>query len=339
MKFLKDILNPLRVILWIALILLVILISLVVYMFTGEVKQAPRVAFGVTFSQPFAEELGLDWKEAYSAILDDLGVKKIRLVAYWPKVEPFSGRYSFDDLDYQVNTAGRKGANIILVVGRKVPRWPECHIPEWARIISESEQQKKILSLIEQVVNRYKENDAIVAWQVENEPFLESFGECPDLDEDFLDKEIALVRKLDGSRPIIVSASGELSSWIQPATRANILGTTLYRIVWNKTLSYFKYPIPPIFYHKRANLVKWVTGIDRIIIVELQAEPWGPGAIYQMDIGEQSKSMDLDKFKGIINYTYKTGFDEAYLWGVEWWYWRKEVLGYPDIWDEAKNLF
>jgi len=339
MKFLKDILNPLRVILWIALILLVILISLVVYMFTGEVKQAPRVAFGVTFSQPFAEELGLDWKEAYSAILDDLGVKKIRLVAYWPKVEPFSGRYSFDDLDYQVNTAGRKGANIILVVGRKVPRWPECHIPEWARIISESEQQKKILSLIEQVVNRYKENDAIVAWQVENEPFLESFGECPDLDEDFLDKEIALVRKLDGSRPIIVSASGELSSWIQPATRANILGTTLYRIVWNKTLSYFKYPIPPIFYHKRANLVKWVTGIDRIIIVELQAEPWGPGAIYQMDIGEQAKSMDLDKFKGIINYTYKTGFDEAYLWGVEWWYWRKEVLGYPDIWDEAKNLF
>jgi len=339
MKFFKDIFNPLRVILWTVLVLLVILISLVVYMFTGTVEQVPRIAFGVTFSQVFAEELELDWKEVYSAILDDLGVRRLRLVAYWPKVEPFPKRYSFDDLDYQINTAGRKGASIILVVGRKVPRWPECHIPEWARSLSESEQQKRILVLIEQVINRYKENGAIVAWQVENEPFLESFGECPDLDKEFLEKEIALVRRLDGSRPIIVSASGELSSWIQPATRANILGTTLYRIVWNKTLSYFKYPIPPIFYHKRANLVKWITGIDRIIIVELQAEPWGPGPIYRMDLGEQAKSMDLNKFKGIIDYTYKTGFDEAYLWGVEWWYWRKEFLDYPDIWNEAKKLF
>lgn len=339
MKFFKDILNPLRVILWTVLVLLVILISLVIYMFTGTVKQSSGVAFGVTFSQVFAEELELDWKEMYSAILDDLGVRRLRLVAYWPKVEPFPKRYSFDDLDYQVSTAGRKGANIILVVGRKVPRWPECHIPEWASSLSESEQQRRILSLIEQVINRYKENDAIVAWQVENEPFLESFGECPDLDESFLDKEIALVRKLDGSRPIIVSASGELSSWIQPATRADILGTTLYKIVWSKSIGYFKYPIPPIFYHKRANLVKWVTGIDRIIIVELQAEPWGPGAIYRMDVGEQAKSMDLDKFKKIIDYTYKTGFDEAYLWGVEWWYWRKEFLDSPDIWNEAKNLF
>lgn len=339
MNFFKDVLNPLRVILWTVLVLLVILIFLVIYMFTGTVKQSSEVAFGVTFSQVFAEEMELDWKKVYIAILDDLGVRRLRLVAYWPKVEPFPQRYSFDDLDYQINRAGRKGVNIILVVGRKVPRWPECHVPEWAKSLSESEQQRRILSLIEQIINRYKENDAIVAWQVENEPFLESFGECPDLDEKFLDKEIALVRKLDGSRPIIVSASGELSSWIKPATRANILGTTLYRIVWGKTIGYFKYPIPPIFYHKRANLVKWITGIDRIIIVELQAEPWGPRQISQMDIGEQIKSMDLDKFKKIIDYTYKTGFDEAYLWGVEWWYWRKEFLDYPDIWNEARKLF
>ena len=339
MKFFKDILNPLRVILWTFLVLLVISISLIIYMFIGTVKQAPGVVFGVTFSQVFAEEMELDWKKVYSAILDDLGVRRLRLIAYWPKVEPFPQRYSFDDLDYQINTAGRKGANIILVVGRKVPRWPECHVPEWASSLSESEQQRRILSLIEQIINRYKENDAIIAWQVENEPFLESFGECPDLDEEFLDKEIDLVRRLDSSRPIIVSSSGELSSWIRPATRANILGTTLYRIVWNSTLGYFKYPIPPIFYHKRANLVKWVTGIDRIIIVELQAEPWGPGPISQMDIGEQVKSMDLDKFRKIVDYTYKTGFDEAYFWGVEWWYWRKELLDYPDIWNEARNLF
>jgi len=158
------------------------------------------------------------------------------------------------------------------------------------------------------------------------------------LDKDFLIKEISLVRKLDKKRPIILTASGELSSWIQPAIYADVLGTTLYRIIWNDRIGHITYPIPAVFYYKRANFVKRVTGIEKVIIIELQAEPWGPKMIYETDVRFQTASMDLDKFKGIIDYTYRTGFDEAYLWGVEWWYQRKEQ-GNDTVWSEAKKLW
>jgi len=340
MAFFRDILNPWRILGLVILLLIVCLAGFLIYMMTGQPRPPSEVTFGVTFSQPFAQEMGLDWREAYLDILDDLGVRKLRLAAYWPEIEPKKGEYSFSDLDWQVTEATRRGAEVILAIGRKLPRWPECHIPDWARSLSESEQQERILLMLTEVVNHYKGDETIKAWQVENEPFLEGFGQCPELDKQFLDKEISLVREMDfrNNRPIIVTASGELSSWIQPALRADLLGTTLYRIVWGKGIGYFKYPIRPVFYYKRANLVKRLTGIEKVIIVELQAEPWSRKQIYETDVREQVRSMDLNKFKDIISYTRQTGFDEAYLWGVEWWYQRK-TEGNNAMWAEAKKLW
>ena len=184
-------------------------------MFTGQTEPAPEVTFGVTFSQIFAEDMGLDWQKTYRAILDDLRVRKLRLVAYWQKIEPRPGQYQFEDLDWQIKEADRRDAEVILAIGRKVPRWPECHIPDWAKNLSESEQQERILLLLTEIVKHYSGNETIKAWQVENEPFLSGFGICPKFDKRFLDKEIALVRQLNfDQRPIIVTASGELSSWL-----------------------------------------------------------------------------------------------------------------------------
>ncbi|MFH1937972.1 MAG: beta-galactosidase [Patescibacteria group bacterium] len=316
------------------------LAGIAIYFFTGEVQLAPKVAFGVTFSQIWAEDMGLDWQSTYSAILDDLGVNKLRLIAYWPIIEPKKNEYSFDDLDWQIREADKRGAEVVLAIGQKLPRWPECHIPEWAERLNNSDREQQILLMITEIVNRYQGNDAIVAWQVENEPFLKGFGVCPEFDEGFLDNEIALVRELDfDRRPIIVSASGELSSWTKPARKANILGTTLYRIVWDDRIGHFKYPIPPIFYYNRANYVKRFTDVEKIIIIELQAEPWGPKMIYETSIKDQDKSMDFQRFNEAVEYVRQTGFDEAYLWGVEWWYWNKEVRGNNAIWAEAKKLW
>ena len=316
------------------------LAGIAIYFFTGEVQLAPKVAFGVTFSQIWAEDMGLDWQSTYSAILDDLGVNKLRLIAYWPIIEPKKNEYSFDDLDWQIREADKRGAEVVLAIGQKLPRWPECHIPEWAERLNKSDQEQQILLMITEIVNRYQDNDAIVAWQVENEPFLKGFGVCPEFDEGFLDNEIALVRELDfDRRPIIVSASGELSSWTKPARKADILGTTLYRIVWDDRIGHFKYPIPPIFYYNRANYVKRFTDVEKIIIIELQAEPWGPKMIYETSIKDQDKSMDFQRFNEAVEYVRQTGFDEAYLWGVEWWYWNKEVRGNNAIWAEAKKLW
>lgn len=339
MEFFKDILNPWRTLVWTILLIVFVLLGFLIYLFTGQSEPADRVSFGVTFSQKFAQEMGLDWQDAYLAILNDLGVDKLRLVAYWPILEPKPGQYSFEDLDWQIREAARRDVQVILAIGRKVPRWPECHIPDWAKNLSEAEQQEKILALLTEIVKHYQGNRTIKYWQVENEPFLKGFGQCPPLDKEFLDKEISLVRQLDfDQRPIIVTASGELSCWLGPAFRADVFGTTLYRIVWIEKIGHFKYPIPAVFYYKRAKLVKRLTGVERAIIVELQAEPWGPSALYETAIWKQAKSMDLDKFKGIIDYTRRTGFDEAYLWGVEWWYWRKEQ-GNNTLWQEAKKLW
>ncbi len=312
------------------------------WFFIGEAPEK-EINYGVTFSQFFARQMGLDWQKAYLAALDDLEVKKIRLIAYWPLLEPEPQKYYFNDLDWQIAEARKRGAEVILAMGRKLPRWPECHIPSWADQMSEKKQQERVLALLDEIIRRYRGEDSIKVWQIENEPFLKSFGECPPLDENFLKKEIITVQKADSCekrRPIMLTASGELSSWSKPAKYADILGTTLYRTVWVDELSrHFKYPLTPVFYYKRARIVKWLTGIERMVIIELQAEPWGPKMPYETPLGEQYQTMNLEKFKEIIDYTEKTGFDEAYLWGVEWWYWLKEKHGNDGLWQEAQGLF
>jgi len=44
------------------------------------------------------------------------------------------------------------------------------------------------------VVLKYQNEQNIIAWQVENEPFLSTFGICPKLDRALLDSEINLVK-------------------------------------------------------------------------------------------------------------------------------------------------
>jgi hypothetical protein len=338
MKTRKIFVNLARISLAIFIALVVFVGIFLAYLMIGKPEPADKINFGVTFSQPFAIKMGLDWQEAYLAILDDLKVRNLRLSAYWPEIEKQEGEYSFNDLDWQINEAEKRDAQIILAIGRKLPRWPECHIPDWARDLPESEQQEKILSLITEIIEHYKNSQAIKAWQIENEPFFESFGECPSLDKDFLDKETALAKSLD-NRPIVITASGELSSWISEAKRADILGTTLYRIVWNKYLGNLQYPFPPVFYQKRADLIKRFFRIQKVIVVELAVEPWGRTLLYELPLEEQFQSMNLEEFKKIIQYVKETGFDEVYLWGAEWWYWLKTVQGDSAVWEEAKKLW
>jgi hypothetical protein len=54
--------------------------------------------------------------------------------------------------------------------------------------------------------------------------------------------------------------------------------------------------------------------------------------------GWRAKIFSARDFKKYVNFAQKTGFDEVYLWGVEWWYFMKEK-GYPEYLEYAKNLF
>lgn len=315
-----------------------ICIILITVIYFAMPRNGGNVIYGVTFSKDFASHLGLDWKETYIALLDDLEVRQLRIPTYWTEIESVKDSYFYENIDWQIGEAKKRNAKIILSLGQKQPRWPECHIPDWAKNISDEERKEQLLDVIKTTVARYKGDDTIIRWQVENEPYL-PFGNCPKFDEDFLDSEISLVKLLDSTRPIIISDSGELGTWYGAGKRADILGTTLYRIVWDKYLGYVKYPISSLAYRIKAAIIMLTTNVDKIIIIELQAEPWGPKMIIDTSVEEQYRSMGIDQFKSNIAFVKKVEFSEAYLWGGEWWYWLKTKHKDPRIWNEARHIF
>ncbi|MEK7120544.1 MAG: hypothetical protein AAB840_00445, partial [Patescibacteria group bacterium] len=193
---------------------------------------------------------------------------------------------------------------------------------------------------IEAVVIRYKGSPTISAWQVENEPLLRFFGRgCDTPDASFLREEVATVRKKT-IKPIIVTDSGELGLWITPMKISDIFGTTLYRQTFNRFYGDGSYPSLPYFYNLKSALVKSIFAPknQKTIIVELQAEPWLANGVRNTPTGQQISLFSVKSFERNINFAKATGFDEIYLWGVEWWFWI-EKQGNSSYLDYAKTLF
>ena len=297
--------------------------------------------WGVDFSSLYAKQIGLDYKETLNAIINDLKVKEFRLSAHWSEIEKIEGDYDFSELDFQVETIEQSGGKIILAVGKRLPRWPECHEPEWIKNEKAEIKNEKLVRYIETVINRYKNNSAIWAWQVENEPFLWGFGECPLADDEFFDKEISLVKELDKTRPIILTDSGEFGRWQGVYKRADIFGTTMYRVVELRFLpiGHFKYPLSPEYFKIKAGIMESLFGKKQIINIELQAEPWLKKRPPEMPLEEQLKAFDINQFKENIKYAEEVGFERNYLWGSEWWFWMREKQNHQEFWEEAKELF
>lgn len=320
---------------FILLIIVVVILSLVL----ERNSRSQEVKFGVTFSSHYAKYLKLDWQKTYLQTLDDLKIRNFRVPSYWDILEPELDRYDFSEVDFMLNEAGKRGAKVILVVGARQPRWPECHIPVWAKKLNISDRQQQTLEFIQKVVERYQDYPSVWAWQVENEPLLWYFGKgCDAFDNKFLQKEVALIRSLS-NKPAIVTDSGELGSWIIPMQFSDIFGTTLYRKVYDKYLGYITYPLPPYFYSLKSRLVKniFAPGNQKTIVVEFQSEPWLANGNF-VPVAGQSQLFTIDQFKNYTNFAQKTGFEEVYLWGAEWWYFMA-ANGYPEYLEYAKSLF
>ncbi len=299
-----------------------------------------QVAWGVTFSDKYARELELDWQATYLALLDDLGASHLRLIAYWDEIEPTQDNFDFNNLDWQIDQAEQRNKSVVLVVGRRSPRWPECHDPAWIGNLAELAIQREQAAFIKEVVVRYKDRGVIKAWQVENEPLLTWFGECPKPDKTFLRYEVELTKSLD-SRPVIVTDSGELGHWQSAGKLADTLGVTMYRIVWNKYFGFWDYfYVPPALYRAKAEVTKFFQkNLSDVIVTELQMEPWTfDRRMVDLTLEEQRRSFDRQRFINNINFVRQAGFGEVYLWGAEYWYWLKEQ-GNPEIWEEAKKLW
>jgi hypothetical protein len=302
------------------------------------------VDWGVNFSASQAEYLGLDAKETYNAVIEDLGAKRIKIHVNWNATEIQNNVYDFSMLDYQVKEAEKHDVKLILVIGKKTGRWPECHTPEWFLSVPEEEREAEIIQYVRTLAFRYKNSKAVEFWQIENEPFLE-FGTCPDWyyenSPERVAKEIAAVREIDSKRKIIVSESGELSDWTTAAELADIVGVTMYRSTWNgieETFGLNPYTfLTPQFYSAKATYIQQVYG-KPVISIELQAEPWTAKPLAESKLEIQAESMNPELFKENIDFARQVGLDSYYFWGVEWWYWMKTKHNQPEIWNLATDV-
>lgn len=301
------------------------------------------ISWGVTFSDKYSRSLGLDWKENFDAMMQEFNPKKLRLIAYWDEIEKKQGTYDFGNLDWQMARAGQVGAEVILALGMKVPRWPECHIPEWVFGWTPEEQQEALERYMKMIIMHYRESSTVTIWQVENEPFLR-FGDCPVRQKNFLDQEIVQVKTMDPIRPILITDGGEFGDWYSSARRGDIFGTTMYRKVFPAFLGpvfgVIEYPLAPSYFRVKENLIRRLADIPdkRFLVSELQAEPWGRLPLSQLPYHEQTAMFSPEYFLQTIEYAKDTGFDEYYLWGVEWWYWARVHQGDARYWCGAQQL-
>ncbi|MFA5133652.1 MAG: glycoside hydrolase family 2 TIM barrel-domain containing protein [Patescibacteria group bacterium] len=313
---------------------LIILSSLIYFNYSFSID---KITLGTTFAPQQARYFGLDPKKVLTDSLDDLKIKNYRLSAYWNVIEEQKGKYNWSELDWQLAEVAKRDGNVILAIGRRLPRWPECHDPKWVKGMETKKVEDKILSMLQAVVTRYKNHQEVKAWQVENEAFLSIFGECPLADINFFKQEVALVRQLDPSRPIVITESGELSTWTPAARLGDWVGVSVYRTTWNKVFGIFYYPLTPAYYKFHARAIE--PFVKKVFVSELQAEPWerGGNPLPEEPIEGQKIMMDEKKLVDSVNFSKKAGFSEIYLWGVEWWAWLKE-RGDSGMWEAVKNL-
>lgn len=301
--------------------------------------------FGASFIPAYASSLGVDPEETMDGIIG-IGVRQFRLVSYWDQMEPQQGQYDFSLLDWQFEKAEKAGAKVSLSVGLRQPRWPECHMPTWALDKPQSQWQPQLENYVTQVVNRYKNSPALDSYQIENEYFLVGFGNCESIpgamDRQRFIKETALVRKLDPKHTIIINRSNNGIGWPAGRPTPDLYGVSVYKRVWDAqtTHRYYEYPMPAWYYAFLAGWQKLFLGRD-MIAHELQAEAWPPDhkAIQDIDLAEQSKSINAKRLDDRFDYGKDTGMSEIYLWGAEYWYYRKQIIHDDSLWRVAQNRY
>ncbi len=326
------------------IILALVFVLATLWVLSLDLSPDKNFVYGVSFSRFHSDELKLDWKKAYIAILDDLKIRHLRLTAHWPLTEPKKGVYNFSELDFQIKEAEKRGDTIILAIGHRLPGWPECHTPDWVVSLSDVQHKQELLKYVEKVVERYKNSPALQYWQVENELFLGFFSQpaCKQHNMNAaqnLKEEIALVHRIDPAHPVITTDSGEFGTWYQAYQKGDVFGTSMYLYVWWRNfLGPIRYPITPAFFRIKHSVVRLIYGTKPSMVIELSGEPWLLQPLDETPIDIQLQRMGIDKFNEMIDFSSKTGFDAFYFWGAEWWYWMKQN-GHPELWDRAKELY
>ncbi|HLV97675.1 MAG TPA: beta-galactosidase [Ktedonobacterales bacterium] len=329
-----------------------------------HVPVAPRgrTLLGVSFRVPQVAALGLDAR----ATLRDLlayPFQLLRLGAYWNRIEPEPGTFQTDELDRQVAAAEQAGKQIILCVGPiKTFGYPEFFVPahylprplpEHTRIkpSAYSALLSAATTFIIRLVERYKQHQSIVAWQLEHEA-VDPLGveHSWRLDAAFVEQEIAALRKADGSRPVIMngflptSLPVRLSQWWRTRDQGDSLAVA-QRLADMVGIDYYpRHALAPVgsktlyldgSQSRRARqraqqMLAWGHAHGRpLLIAEGQAEPWEsvtiPPSLDKQGLYSCLPEQVITNYNTCMGWIGQEAPLYAYLfWGAEYWMLRKQ---------------
>jgi hypothetical protein len=317
---------------------------------------------GLSFRTPQVIALGLDARTTLHTLLT-YPFHIIRLGAYWNRIELEPGSFYPDELDWQIDAAEQAGKQIILCVGPlKTFGYPEFFVPanhlkrpfpEHIRVTPSaySPLLTAATGFITRLVERYKQRQGIVAWQLEHEA-VDPLGieHTWRLDVTFVKKEVEALRKADPTRPIMMngflpaSLPVLLSQWwrtrdqgdsLAAAQRmADIVGIDYYprhalMTVGTKNL-YLDGSQSLWLQRRQRQLSAWAHKHgQQLMISEGQAEPWETITIPPSPQGQGLYSCLPEHI--ITNYNTCMRWSKpeaplyAYLfWGAEYWILRKQ---------------
>ncbi len=172
---------------------------------------------GISFRPRQCEDLNLDPRQTLTTLLSypfDL----VRISAYWDRVEPVPGKFDPTEMDWQLDAAERVGKRVIVCLGPvKSFGYPEYFVPRHrldralpeSRLIDGTSHPALLEATTEylaRLVQRYRDREAIIAWQVEHEA-VDPLGleHSWRLAETFVRHEVDAVRAADPSRPILLN--------------------------------------------------------------------------------------------------------------------------------------
>ena len=271
---------------------------------------------GFTFSTKYCSQLNLPPLPALESLLEKIRPQTVRLCVYWDEIEQEQGRYDFSLLDKQIRLVEQSGAGLVLAVGRKVPRWPEFHEPQWVLARDKAFLTENLHRFLTKVIETYQRINTLKFWQIENEPFIDFGSSKFSLTYKDVEAETDLVRSLD-SHDILLTDSGERSNWQDTAKLADVVGINVYTAVYDSfRRRYLYHNFSPDFYAGKANKIE-----KQVLVAELQAEPWGPEGITALTAAEVAKTISPERLQSNIRLALDAGFKEIWFWGVEWWLW------------------
>jgi hypothetical protein len=332
-----------------------------------QVPVEPRgqARLGISFRPLQARALGLDPMATLGTLLD-YPFQLIRLGAYWDRIESGPGRFEFGELDRQVELAEQAGKQIVLCVGPvKTFGYPEFFVPghqlpEPLRegTLVEPAAHPALLAagaaFVARLVQRYRDREAIVAWQVEHDA-VDPLGmeHSWRLSAAFVRREVEAVRAADPTRPVLMNGFLPTSAPVRMQqgwrTRdqgdslavaqqlADIVGVDFYPrhavVAGAGWTVYLAGHIGAL--RRRRELLRWAAaGGHRLMIVEGQAEPWEavttPPSPQDRAMYSCLPEHVIENYSQCMRWNAREPYPlDAYLfWGAEYWV-RREQQGDP----------